>query len=136
MPTSPDLHTRKANVETLLKIAFTKGLSASEKRKQMSRYINPDKYIQHSATVPDGFDGLMALVSNFDEQFDDYAVSVKRMIAEGDYVVAHCHYTYGSRGGLGKAIVEIFRFEGDLIVEHWDVIQDVPAVRANTNNMF
>lgn len=136
MPASPDLQTRKANVETLLKIAFTRGASASEKRQRMSRYINPNMYIQHSATVPDGFDGLMSLVCKFDEQFDDYAVWVKRLIAEGDYVVAHCHYTYGDGGGLGKAIAEIFRFEGDFIVEHWDVIQDIPAVRANTNSMF
>ncbi|KRB52671.1 hypothetical protein ASE02_11860 [Phenylobacterium sp. Root700] len=102
----------------------------------MAKYINPQKYIQHSATVPDGFDGLMRLVAEFDSQFPAYGVSVKRMIAEGDFVVAHCHYSYGLPDDLGKAIVEIFRFEGDQMVEHWDVIQDIPRERANQNSMF
>jgi predicted SnoaL-like aldol condensation-catalyzing enzyme len=131
-----DLTDRKARVQALLEIAFTPGRSPAEKRELMSKLINPAKYIQHSATVPDGFDGLMSLVAGFDDQFPSYGVSVKRLIAEGDWVVAHCHYTYGTPGDLGKAIVEIFRFEDDLMVEHWDVIQDVPAQRANANGMF
>jgi len=102
----------------------------------MARYINPNKYIQHSAVVPDGFEGLMGLVARFDDDFGSYAVYVKRMIAEEDLVVAHCHYTYGPKDPRGKSIVEIFRFEDGLIVEHWDVIQDVPEVFANTNGKF
>jgi predicted SnoaL-like aldol condensation-catalyzing enzyme len=132
----PDLAARKASVQTLLEVAFTPGRSPSEKRVLMSRCINRDEYIQHSATVPDGFEGLMSLVEAFDNEFSAYGVSVKRMIAEGDFVVAHCHYTYGRPDDLGSAIVEIFRFEGDLMVEHWDVIQPVPRESLNTNGMF
>jgi predicted SnoaL-like aldol condensation-catalyzing enzyme len=51
-------------------------------------------------------------------------------------VFAHCHYTYGPRDPRGKAIAEVFRFENDRIVEHWDVIQDVPAESKNPNGMF
>lgn len=127
---------RKTAVKALLETAFTRGLSVDEKRKTMSRYINPGKYIQHSAVVPDGFEGLMSLVARFDDEYDAYAVDVKRMIAEGDLVVAHCHYTYGSSDPRGKSIAEIFRFENGLIVEHWDVIQDIPEVCANANGMF
>lgn len=127
---------RKAAVKALLETAFTPGISATEKRKVMSRYINPNKYIQHSAVVPDGFEGLMSLVARFDDEYDSYAVEVKRMIAENELVVAHCHYTYGSRDPRGKSIAEIFRFEGGFIVEHWDVIQDIPEVCANANGVF
>lgn len=130
------LESNKKAVQALLEVAFTPGPSASEKREIMGRYINPQKYIQHSAVVPDGFDGLMSLVAAFDEQFEGYGVEVKRLIAEGNYVWAHCHYSYGSVDPRGKAIVEIFRFEDGLMVEHWDVIQDVPEIFANANGMF
>ncbi|MGY4395524.1 putative SnoaL-like aldol condensation-catalyzing enzyme [Sphingomonas sp. UYAg733] len=126
----------KRAVVDLLKVAFTPGRSPAEKRARMAELINPAKYIQHSAVVPDGFDGLMSLVEQFDVQFDDYGVEVKRVIAEGDEVWAHCHYRYGSDVPRGRAIVEIFRFENGLMVEHWDVIQDVPAKSANSNGMF
>ena len=37
---------------------------------------------------------------------------------------------------LGLAVVDIFRVEDGRIIEHWDVIQPVPAESANTNGMF
>ena len=136
MAQSEAVKERKAAVKALLEAAFTPGLGVSEKRELMARYINPNKYIQHSAVVPDGFEGLMSLVERFDDDFGSYAVDVKRMIAEDDFVVAHCHYTYGPKDPRGKSIVEIFRFEDGRMVEHWDVIQDIPEVFANTNGMF
>ena len=44
------------------------------------------------------------------------------IIAEGDLVMSHGRYS----GGGGKTLIaaDIFRFEGDLIVEHWDVLQE------------
>jgi predicted SnoaL-like aldol condensation-catalyzing enzyme len=127
----------KAAVTALLEVAFTPGRPIEEKRAAMSRYINPDKYIQHSATVPDGFEGLVSLVAQFDQIFGSaYRVDVKRVIAECDFVWAHCHYHFGPTVPLGKAIVEIFRFEDGKMVEHWDVIQEVPEISANRNGVF
>jgi predicted SnoaL-like aldol condensation-catalyzing enzyme len=50
-------------------------------------------------------------------------------------VIAHVH---GIRepGQRGTAIVEIFRLEDGKIVEHWDVMQQVPETSANPNSMF
>ena len=128
---------KKAAVVALLEAAFTPGTPVAEKRRVMSRYINPDKYIQHSAVVPDGFNGLMGLVADFDKKFGkEYRVEVKRLIGEGEFVWAHCHYLYGPSVPRGKAIVEIFRFEDGKMVEHWDVIQDVPPSAVHGNGMF
>src|SRR5712664_328393 len=46
------------------------------------------------------------------------------IIVEGDQVVAHGRY---SRGGKTLVATDIFRFEGDFVVDHWDVLQEVAA---------
>jgi predicted SnoaL-like aldol condensation-catalyzing enzyme len=131
-----ELERRKQAVTRLLEIAFDSKVSIARKRVEMARYINPAQYIQHSPGIADGLQALLELIEQFDRDFPGYAVEVKRVIAEGDYAFAHCHYTFGPQDPRGKAIAEIFRFEGELIVEHWDVIQDVPARSLNNNGMF
>jgi predicted SnoaL-like aldol condensation-catalyzing enzyme len=130
------LDQRKEAVRDLLETAFDCRLSLADKRQRMSRHVAPDRYRQHSPGIDNGLEALLELISGFDRDFPGYAIAIKRMIAEGDLVFAHCHYTYGARDPAGKAIAEVFRFEGERIVEHWDVIQDVPAVSRNGNGMF
>lgn len=132
----PELERRKQAVKALLEIAFDSRVPLSRKRVEMARYINPDKYIQHSPGIADGLEALLQLIEGFDRDSPGYAVQVKRVIAEGDLCFAHCHYTFGAADVRGKAIAELFRFEGELIVEHWDVIQDVPAHNRNGNGML
>lgn len=62
-------------------------------------------------------------------------VDIKRQIAEGDLVVLHNHLI-PQPGARGLAVMDIFRLANDKIVEHWDVIQDVPEKSANNNGMF
>jgi len=127
---------RKAAVRDLLLTAFDCTVPLGEKRRRMSHHVTSDRYRQHSPGIDNGLEALMQLIEGFDRDFPGYAIAIKRMIAEDDLVFAHCHYTYGQRDPAGKAIAEIFRFEGDRIVEHWDVIQDVPPTSRNGNGMF
>ena len=75
------------------------------------------------------------MVAFLKEKFPNSKSEIKRAIAEGDYVVLHVH-SVREPGQRGRAIVDIFRLENGKIVEHWDVIQDVPETAANTNTMF
>lgn len=99
-----------------------------------ARHFGP-RYIQHNPLVPDGPEGLQRLVALLKEKFPNSKSEIKRAIAEGDLVVLHVHSTR-EPGQRGRAIVDIFRLENGKIVEHWDVIQDVPETAANTNTMF
>jgi predicted SnoaL-like aldol condensation-catalyzing enzyme len=69
------------------------------------------------------------------ETFPELRAEVKRIFAEGDFVIAHTH---GVRepGQRGTAIVDIFRLENGRIVEHWDVMQPIPETALNDNGMF
>lgn len=93
------------------------------------------RYVQHNPTAPDGIEGFKAFLSFLREKFPDSRSEIKRSFAEGDYVILHVH-SVREKGTRGRAIVDIFKLEDGKIVEHWDVVQDVPEKAANSNGMF
>jgi len=99
-----------------------------------AKYFGP-KYIQHNPGAPDGIEGFKAFIAMRKEKFPNAKSEIKRVLAEGDFVILHVH---GVRepGERGVAIVDIFRLENGKIVEHWDVIQPIPEKPANSNGMF
>ena len=79
--------------------------------------VNPDKYIQHNPQTHEGGEGLAALFKRLAKSSP--RVNIVRIFSDGDYVFAHTEYDFDtSRIGF-----EIFRFEDELTVEHWDNIQ-------------
>jgi len=126
----------KENTQELLELLFNSTISLREKKDRIGDYINVDQYIQHSPNLRDGHQQLIDLVEEFDQTFVDYSITVKRLIGEGDYVFAHCHYKFGKEDDQGKAIAEVFRFSSGKMVEHWDVIQDIQNTSPNKRSMF
>ncbi|OCX56660.1 hypothetical protein BFP70_19730 [Thioclava sp. SK-1] len=96
-------------------VALLKSLETGEA--EPVAVISPETYIQHNLSVPDGVDSFRALqsiVANGQTEVDTV-----RVFEDGDYVFAHTAYTFdGPMAGF-----DIFRFEGDQIVEHWDNLQ-------------
>ena len=92
-------------------------------------------YRQHNPGAGDGAEPFIETVKRFAQNFPDFRMESKRMVAEGDYVVLHSHLIL-KPGHRGTAIVDIFRLENGRIVEHWDVVQEVPETSANNNTMF
>ena len=93
------------------------------------------QYKQHNPTARDGAEGLKAFIEFLKARFPKQHGDIKQVIAEGDLVALHVHSTRDD-GTPGRAIVDIFRVENHKVVEHWDVIQDIPEKAANTNGMF
>lgn len=79
--------------------------------------VNTEKYIQHNPQTHEGGEGLAALFKRL--SLSSPSVNLVRVFADGDYVFAHTEYDFSS----SKIGFEVFRFEGDLAVEHWDNIQ-------------
>ena len=99
-----------------------------------SKFIGP-RYVQHNPNAADGPEGLKAFLAFLREKFPDYHSDIKRVFADGDYVILHVH-NVPTPGARGNAIVDIFRLENGKVVEHWDVRQEIPEKAANSNTMF
>ena len=98
------------------------------------KYLGP-RYTQHNPNAADGATGLQAFLQFLRERYPDSHSKIKRVFADGDYVILHVH-AIREPGTRGNAIVDIFKLENHKIVEHWDVNQEIPEKAANTNGMF
>jgi len=99
-----------------------------------SKYFGP-RYTQHNPNAADGPEGFKAFLQFLKEKFPASRSEIKRVFADGDYVILHVH-AVREPGTRGVAVVDIFKLENGKIVEHWDVVQPIPEKAANTNGMF
>lgn len=127
---SDQLEANKANVRDFINMAF----NLKKPEEAAAKYIGP-RYRQHNPGAGDGAGPFIAFVQGFVKAFPSLRYEMKRQVAEGDLVAQHSHIIR-NEGDLGWAVVDIFRLEGGKVVEHWDVIQEVPKTSANSNTMF
>ena len=99
-----------------------------------SKYLG-NRYTQHNPTAADGPEGLKAFLAFLRDKFPNNRSEIKRIFADGDYVIVHVH-AVREPGTRGNAIVDIFKLENGKVVEHWDVVQPIPEKPANNNGMF
>jgi steroid delta-isomerase-like uncharacterized protein len=98
-----------------------------------------DDYIQHNPDVKQGKAGFVEFFEETFRAIPDFKYTLKKMVAEGDIVMAYSTMTGTHTGGvwLGKKAtgnklnfdaVDVFRVQDGKIAEHWDV--------ADTFNLF
>ena len=124
-------------------VAFYKAVFEGPVEDAFRLHAVPTGYRQHNPLVEDGMEGLRKFVTWMTSNHPDARYEIKRVFADGDYVILHCHwhglsgdYLVGKPNPRGEAVVDIFRLEGGKVLEHWDVIQPIPETSANTNTMF
>jgi predicted SnoaL-like aldol condensation-catalyzing enzyme len=87
---------------------------------EAARRFWSDTYIQHSAHIEPGRDGLFNLIRaapgtlRYEHQL---------VVAEGDYVIAHGRFS-GNGRPVSWIAADVVRIEEGRLAEHWDVLQD------------
>lgn len=102
-------------------------------RAAFEKYVAPD-YIQHNPNILDGREAAVAaLASKFGAPGAHF--DIKRILVDGDLAVIHLHGRM-KPAEAGGAVADIYRLRNGKIVEHWDVVQPMPATAINPHPMF
>jgi len=122
----------QANLDLVLRM-FAEVLNPMDST-AVDRFISPG-YIQHNQGVEPGLDAFKAFLDMIREQTPQAVHDVKRAFVDGDHVTVHYHVRRWP-DDLGWAVIDIFRVEDGMIVEHWDVMQDIVEGGPNPNSPF
>lgn len=101
-------------------------------RQAMEQFVSED-YVQHNPGIADGRDAAVAALEQSLSR-SDLHLDVLRILTDGPYAMIHLHAW--REGEFGGSVMDLYRVDSGRIVEHWDVIQQVPQTAANDHPLF
>lgn len=115
-------------------VSFLELVVLGKVREAYSHHVDPS-FIHHNPYFPSDSNSLMLAMEEDAGMNPDKDIEIKQTIQEGNVVVVHSHVKQNPED-FGWAIVHIFRFEGNKIVELWDIAQQVPEDSPNEHGAF
>jgi predicted SnoaL-like aldol condensation-catalyzing enzyme len=103
-------------------------------KEAFEKWVHPD-YINHNPMAQTGRDAAVNFLQPFFDANPQARYIVHRVLVDGDLAAVHNEARFDPNG-RPSAVVDLFRVENCKIVEHWDVIQQVPERSMNENGMF
>lgn len=121
-----------SNKETA--VAFLQKVATRDVREAYHHYIGPD-FSHHNPFFRGDANSLMVAMEENAAKNPNKTLEVKHVIQDGAVVAVHSHVKQ-NLDDLGVAVVHIFRFHNEKIVELWDLGQPIPEDSPNENGMF
>ncbi len=115
-------------------LSFLKLVAAGDVRKAYERHTATD-FRHHNPYFKCDAKSLMHGMEENAAQFPDKILEVQRALEDGELVAVHSRVKLKPED-RGLALVHIFRFRGNAIVELWDIGQPVPEQMPNECGMF
>jgi predicted SnoaL-like aldol condensation-catalyzing enzyme len=125
----------KAEKNKKIAVAFLTMIFNDHKVEEAFKLYAVPEYKQHNPFAASGAQAAINFLGPYLKANPEARTDIKRVIAEGDLVAIHNNPKQNPKD-RGRAVVDIFRLENGRVVEHWDVVQDVPEKSANDNTMF
>ena len=116
-------------------VAFLSMIFNDHKVEEAFKLYAVPEYKQHNPFAASGAEAAIKFFGPYLKQNPEVRTEIKRVIAEGDLVAIHNNPKSNAQD-RGRAVVDIFRVVNGRVVEHWDVVQDIPEKSMNNNTMF
>ncbi len=124
-----DQWTKEESQNVSIVVDFFQHLMNEHKFEYTLKAYGGGSYLQHNRASPNDISGLVGYVKNMTKRFPEYGFDVKRISADGEFVILHSHTTLKAkhRGNEKKGfiITDTFRLKNGKLVEHWDAIQPI-----------
>jgi predicted SnoaL-like aldol condensation-catalyzing enzyme len=117
-----------------LAASFLQLASSGKARQAYLKYVHP-QFIHHNPYFKGDRESLLAGMEKSKVEFPKKVFETVRTLEDGDFVVVHGKVRLNP-DMHEIALIHIFRFAGDLIIEEWEAAQEVPQESPNENGMF
>ena len=124
------MSSRKDAAKSFLQMAGT-----GRVQEAYDRYVAPS-FIHHNQYFKGDRQSLLKAMEEAAKATPNKSVEIKRVVEDGDTVMTHSRVSRQDPQAPDIAVVHIFRFEGDRIVELWDLGQPISKDSPNQNGMF
>jgi len=115
-------------------VSFLKEVVSGKIREAYDKYVSPD-FKHHNAYFKGDRESLLVAMEDSHKQFPQKIYKVLRTFGDNEMVAVHGSMQL-KPDAQPIAVVHMFRFENDLIVEEWEVGQEVPKDTPNENGVF
>ena len=113
---------------------FLKMVAQREVREAYEKFIAPS-FKHHNLYFKGDRASLLAAMEEAGKRNPSKQIEIKQVFEDGDTVITHSHVKQSSTDA-GAAVVHIFRFKGDKVVELWDLGQAIAGDSPNENGAF
>ncbi len=115
--------------------SFLKLAGTGNVREAYERFVAPE-FIHHNQYFPGDRESLMNAMQEAHQKSPNKTIEVRKTYQDGDVVITQSLVTRQDPAEPGIAVVHIFRFKNDRIVELWDIGQPVLKDSPNKNGIF
>jgi predicted SnoaL-like aldol condensation-catalyzing enzyme len=125
----------KTDANKALAVALIEDVLMGKNPSKITEYISAEQYDQHNPGIKDGLSGIVEAVENLTSQNNMFKYTkIHKVLGEGNFVLT---VSEGEWSGKSQVFYDLFRMKEGKIVEHWDVIQEIPTEGlAHNNGMF
>lgn len=109
-------------------------ITTGKTRDAYDRYIHPD-FRHHNQYHKGDAASLLAGMLENDENFPEKEFVVKKVLEEGDTVMAYSSLKFG-KGLPDMSVMHLLRFQDNKVIEMWDCGMQLPADSPNENGVF
>ena len=126
----------KTEANKALAVALIEDVLMGKNPEKITEHISAEQYNQHNPQIKDGLAGIVEAVEYLTSQNNMFKYTkIHKVLGEGNFVLTVSEGEWN--GGKKHVFYDLFRMKDGKIVEHWDVIQEIPTEGlAHDNGMF